>query len=313
MRTKYVASAPRGELCYELDLGRAFTRPFRTDAHFVQYTSPAKRRLNRDSGVVPTMSVIVIDVDCKHSHGTASATPEGWRSHMFCALSRLFADHPGGYWYETKGGGRIVYRLPAPQTITCYHDAQEWRRDYAVTLAHLENTYGIVGDQACSDWTRLFRLPHATRDGGTTPEQRWSYGSPNDIRALNIVPTTADLTLAKRSKAFEPARTVDYRPSGDGRGLLYHLLGNRGLLLRPWRNGAYIVKCPRHEQHSCGTAGDGSTVLYPPANGKPIGAVHCLHAGCANMTVRGWVDVFSLREVEEAREAAGMKGNKHEQ
>lgn len=226
---------------------------------------------------------------------------------MFCALSRLFADHPGGYWYETRGGGRIVYRLPAPQEITCYHDAQEWRRDYAVTLAHLEREYGIVGDQACSDWTRLFRLPHATRD--TQPEQRGSFGNPHAIGVLAITPTAEDLTLAKsRSKAFEPERRVDYRPSGDGRGLLYHLLGNRGLLLRPWRNGAYIVKCPRHEQHSCGKLGDGSTVLYPPASGKPFGAVHCLHAGCANVTVRGWLDQFSAREVEAAREAEGMKG-----
>ena len=301
MRDRYVKGHPHGERCYELPIGRALTRTYSTDAHFVQYTSDSHARLNRDSGVPATMHAIVFDVDCSHSHGTNEKTPNGWSAHIFCSLSRLFADHPDGYWYDTKGGGRIVYRLPCVQTIATPEDAVQWRQDYAVTLAYLERKYAIVADVACSDWTRLFRLPRATREGSKVPESRWTCGDLDSIGALSIEPTADDLALAKsRSKAFAVVNRLDYSPSGSSEGFLFRLMSNRGLIVRPWKNGAYIVECPRHELHSCGKVGDGSTVLYPPASGKRTGAIHCLHAGCSNLTLSDWLSEFSEQELKGA-------------
>lgn len=301
MRNRYVKSYPHGEACYDVTLAKALTRPFTTDAHFVQYTSPAKARLNRDSGVTATMHVIVFDVDCSHTHGTQEDTPGGWRARMFCALSALLKDHPGGYWYETRGGGRIVYRLPSASTIASADDAVEWRKDYAISLAYLARKYGIHADAACADWTRLFRLPRATREGNSQPETRWACGDVNNIDALKIEPTSEDLATARASsKAFDIVKQLDYRSNGDSKGLLFHLCRIRGLLIAERKN-AYVIKCPRHEQHSCGKVGDGSTMLYPPAAGKTAGAIHCLHAGCSNMSLKDWMSLFSEHEINEAR------------
>lgn len=60
--------------------------------------------------------------------------------------------------YSTRAGARFVYTLSRPVSPG---DAEE-------LLAGLIATYNEVGievDEACKDWTRLFRLPKVTRDG----------------------------------------------------------------------------------------------------------------------------------------------------
>ena len=135
------------------------------------------------------------------------------------------------------------------------------------------------------------------------------YGDPGDIGALTFVPDAADVEAAKKkSKAFSGATRLDFTASqGDGRGVLYHALRARGALVKPHGKGAFVIRCPRESHHSCGKTGDGSTLLYPPANGEHVGAIHCLHGHCSNLTTRDWMREFSKSELESADEAAGTR------
>ena len=40
-----------------------------------------------------------------------------------------------------------------------------WTATYEAWLRYLLSRFGIVGDDACANWTRLYRLPHVVRDG----------------------------------------------------------------------------------------------------------------------------------------------------
>ena len=73
------------------------------------------------------------------------------------------AAHPNPYYYETRGGGRIVYVQAEPTVLRSQADAIAWRQEYAIAVAHLARVFGIVADPACSDWQRHYRLPRATR------------------------------------------------------------------------------------------------------------------------------------------------------
>lgn len=308
LQNRYVRSWPRhiGGRAYELTIGAALTRAYTTDAHVVAYVSPIGRRLSRDAiarGVYPTMTSLFVDVDCADVHGSSEPAPETWRESLLDKIAALAVDHPNPYVYFTRGGARIVYGLEA-WTLTTAEDAREWSRSYAVLLAYLSRLYDIDGDPACHDWTRLFRAPRATREGGSSPEARPTWGDLQRIGTLTINATAADIERAMRaSKAWKSeARILDVQPcASNGVGLLYRLLAARGDILsaHPHVEHAWIVRCPREHHHSTGRTGDGSTVLYPPTSG--IGGLACLHAHCASMTLREWLGEFSEWEIETAR------------
>ncbi len=301
----------REERAYELPLSRALTRSYTTDAHFVQYTSPRRLRLNKGavSETEVCLGVIAFDVDCEPVHGTSEPAPDAWRCTEEAKLAALWEAHPGCFVYWTRGGYRIVYRLTSKVYIRTAEDAAQWRKEYFVACAHLERCFGIVADRACHQWTRLFRLPHATRDGSTAPEDRPTFGEPHDVGVLRIEATPDDVAAAESacSKAFGPVRKLDFTPCGaDGFGLLYHLLRARGSLIRQRSANAFDIRCPREHLHTCGATGNGSTWLYLPAAGHEVGAIHCLHGHCSNLDVRGWLQEFSREELDRARRDAGL-------
>lgn len=308
MRNKFARSWPAdGERIYAVDVGYGLLRSYKTDAHFVQYTSGHARRLSSaslEAGAVARMALIVLDVDCPLSHGGKAPTPDSWRAETLARALGMATAHPGMSYYETKGGCRIMYRLPCVAEISSRADAIQWSQDYAVTLAYINRRFGIVADKACADWQRCFRLPRATRDG--VRETRPMYGDPRDMGALTFTPDAADIAAAKSSsKAFTAVAQHDFSVSS-GEGILYHAVRNRGLLLRPRGRGIMIV-CPRAASHSCGRPGDTSTILYGAASGKSLGAIHCMHAGCAGMTPASWLKEFSDAELERARRDAGLR------
>jgi hypothetical protein len=313
MRNRYVVTWPKhaaGERVYTLPLSRALQRMYTTDAHFVQYTSDLERRLCRESigRASIQLGVIAFDVDCPDTHGSAEPAPEHWRAALREKVVSLSAACPDPFLYETKGGARIVYQLPQHKCIASAADARDWSRSYALALATLARRFQIAADPACGDWQRLFRLPRVTRDGKATPESWPMHGDPDHIGAFDLSPTQLDVELAAASKPFQPHTELEFTPpsSADGFGLLYHALRARGAIVREHSPSAYVIRCPRESEHSCGRPGDGSTLLYLAARGKEIGSINCLHGHCVGMSVRDWLRLFSDHELTAAREAAGI-------
>jgi hypothetical protein len=297
----------RGRRAFVIELGRALERPYASDAHFTVYATPNGRRLARGAleRVCVEMNAIVFDVDCDAVHGTPAPAPDAWRAGFVDLVGGLGKVHPDPFVYMTRGGARIVYRPDEPIVLCTQADAQEWSRQYAVAVAYLARRFGIVADPACKDWTRFYRLPHATREPGGKPERWPMHGDVSRIGALVIDSTTADVDAVRRTtNAFAPRRELDFEQcTTAGFGLLYHLLRARGAIVRPHTDGAFVVRCPREAAHSTGCTGDGSTLLYPPAHGKTVGAIACLHGHCAGMSVRDWLQLFSDQEREAAQRA----------
>lgn len=311
MRDRYVRGWPShedGERVYACSLETALTRDYSSDAHFAAYTAPMPRRLT--SGAVGcteiTMHMIVLDVDDPATHGTGEPASVEWREEQRARCDRLVGEHSGAFFYDTRGGYRCVYRLREPSAICDPQAAAKWRQEYAVIREYLLRRFDISIDPACSDWTRLFRLPHATRDRESGPEQRLTYGDPRNIGRLHVRAELCDLEAARAaSKAFRETRSYAFSGACDStQGLLFHALKARGDVLREHGTNAFVIRCPNHEAHSSGRTGDGSTVLYPPAPGEQVGAIHCLHAHCVGFTVRDWVRLFARSELEAAEHAA---------
>lgn len=200
-----------------LQLVDAFARSHAVDAHTVQYAAGpdehGRHRLTIAAlrrGVVPVMVVQLVDVDCVDAHKVGGEAGPEWRAAEAVKIARLRADHPGVVAYDTRGGYRLVALLREPVAITDAHAAARWRALVARRLAWLARAYDIVGDAACVDWTRLFRLPHATRakpDGtrGDAPERRPVHGAWADLGAWpDLTDDTRDADLATlRERGWE--------------------------------------------------------------------------------------------------------------
>jgi hypothetical protein len=298
---------------YVFDLGRTLARTYTTDAHFTAYQTSNGRRLSRealDHGVAVELGAFVFDVDCDATHGTPERPPEAWRRELRNKVSALAELHPGPYFYETRGGGRIVYAQPTPTPIRTHDDAKQWSRNYAVAVAYLARVAGIIADGACSDWQRFFRAPHATRERGGKPENWSVFGDPKRIGNLVIEPSHADLETAKRtSTLFREQRAREPSPLGvGGDGLFYHALRMRGHVGESAARGGWICVCPNSSAHSTNTDWTRSTIVVPPDPGHEIGLILCKHAHCwERFSVQQWLRMFSDSELEIARLAAGIK------
>jgi hypothetical protein len=308
MQTRYVLGFPRhekGEQVFVLPLARALTRIYRTDAHFAAYATPNGRRLVREAlDQTPiTMTCAVFDIDCDDVHGTTRSVPKAWRLELQKKLRDLADAHPDPYFYETRGGARIVYELAAPEVLRSQADAKRWAQDYVIAVAYLERMFGIVADRACADWQRLYRLPHATREPHGLPEQRNAIGNAHQIGVLAVEANAADLDAArKRSKAFAGQSALDFSCDPRvGNGVLFHVLAARGLIIRAHGSNSFVIRCPNEAAHTTGHAGDGSTVLYLPAAGKQFGAIHCMHGHCVGMRGVDWLGLFSPHERRAAK------------
>lgn len=179
--------------CVAHELGDALTREWPSDAHIAAYEAPPHaRRLTingeggrriYERGVTVRVGLLAVDVDDPVAHGAKPKIParDEWRAVERAKVARLLADHPGIVVYETRGGYRLLARLAVPHEITTRDDADAWARWYLRALGYLSRAFDVIGDPACIDWTRLYRLPHATRaklDGspGDAPERRPVYG-----------------------------------------------------------------------------------------------------------------------------------------
>ena len=187
------------------------------DAHTAAYSAPSvHRRLDKGapgqpidgSPLVVPVAFLFVDVD-----GPNHQADPAWRESEAAKITRALAELPGGFCFHSRGGYKLVWRLAQPFPITGPDDAARWRRHYWRALLSLSRRFAIEGDPACSDWTRLYRLPHATRDEGGRPEELPTEGDPELTPALAFEPDPADLALdlaeARRLDALHPATRDD--------------------------------------------------------------------------------------------------------
>lgn len=183
-------------------LSRILTMAHEGDAHLSAYSVPTvMHRLGTDPPAyarvedgVP-MCVLLFDVDCAAAHRATGGTSavradDAWWRALLARIERLDAAHPGAFAYRTRGGGRIVYRLPVPHVIVDAAGEVAWKRLYLSRLAYLARVFGIVADPSISDWPRAIRAPHVTRDDVFSRAETW--GDPRAIGELSYDPDAGD-------------------------------------------------------------------------------------------------------------------------
>jgi len=205
-------------------LGDALTRAWRSDAHFTAYHAPARaRRLSGADpkgravwtlGEAPRRGLLVVDVDHEDTHaankrrkaaGQSKLTvPDAWRAAERAKVDALRAAHPGVVMYETRGGYRLVARLACDHAIDSEAAKRAWRCWYLRQLGYLSRVFGIVGDPACDDWTRLYRLPRATRDPRGNPEDLPLVGDPQAVGAWDRAEDEGDVHELVRLATLHP-------------------------------------------------------------------------------------------------------------
>lgn len=187
-----------GARAERLELLDMLTKEFTTDAHYQPLDAPGSpiARLKHDSlpllSAPPRVVAFVVDVDGP-DHGRSAS----WDTELVERAKRL-PGRPFGYW--TRGGARFVWHLDEPAPIAT------WSAWYLDALTRITAVSGIVGDQACADWTRLYRAPHATRDG-VVQSLGWVCGHPAAIGTWSTpeVPR-GELLLAMRRVGFDNSK-----------------------------------------------------------------------------------------------------------
>lgn len=187
------------------------------DAHVSSYSVP---EIRHRLGTTPPayahrpvpMCVYHWDIDCAASHRAmggsgAVAADDTWWHATRAKIERLLAAHPGGFAYRTRGGAHIIYRLPVPHIIEDGAGEIAWKRLYLAALAYLAERFDLIGDPSISDWTRLVRLPHVTRDGRFNRAE--TLGRAHAVGAFDL-----DLDDAARRAGIDHARgLVDAIPA----------------------------------------------------------------------------------------------------
>ncbi len=153
----------------------AFEKPFNTDAHFISYypigigqgafprlNKPMVPKLRMQNGDI-VQSCLVLDYDNPDKTTWTRERLDQW----LLALNQIADDWPAAFtfnvFYTTRHGCRLVYVYDAPVPV----DIAEGKHRYMVQEFQRR---GMSFDPACSDWTRLFRLPYVMRDGTPTWE-----------------------------------------------------------------------------------------------------------------------------------------------
>jgi len=311
---------PEGGAASYLPFGEALTKRYTSDAHTAAYAVPSvARRLclaaaRELSDGVPMVRAL-FDIDAANSHassgGDGSPASDEWWAEQKQKIATLAVIHPGIFAYRTRGGARIASTIE-PFTIATATDATAWTARYHEWCGYLANRFGIDADPACSEWVRLFRLPHATRDGNAGPEELETIGNPFAIGTWDPLITDADrdhVPMVRRQKAARAtvARSSEPLSNYVGSGLFYYVLSARGWVGAQIEPGKLAVKCPNGARHTKGSDYDTSTILWLPGLGEEVGSIWCSHAHCQVLSLTDWLSLFGRDELERARRTAGIE------
>jgi len=200
-------------LCDEhVALSEALSRVWDQDAHLILYSvhdeddnqvfaraskrSPFAAELIQRGGAIKVW-ILVFDHDLPKAGGLKQEWTEEGLSEFVQGLAG--ADLPAPtYWYSTLHGSRFVYVLTEPVD---HLRAELLCRAIIAKFA----TAGIVLDDACTDWTRLFRLPRTIREdtGQVYETMLLGPGDPLDPGTITVDDSAA------RPEVFAEIRPYD--------------------------------------------------------------------------------------------------------
>jgi len=189
-----------------LELHDALTRVYSTEAHLVSYVVPgAKRqpRINKPGLATfdgfPEIGVFFADLD-NPDHG--DWTPALYQEAL-ARYERLQILQTAGI-YHTKHGARVVQPIVRPIPV---EQVEPYIARWYKELKHA----GLEPDEACKDWTRLFRLPNALHRGKPfrSPYIRLDRMQPIALEPMWEPPPTRASAKARVSVA--PLPRIDWR------------------------------------------------------------------------------------------------------
>ena len=151
-----------------ISLDDLLTREFAQDQHFCTYDMDGEafpRLLKgflpkaREAGLDVTTSYIVLDWDVPKKGKDKEGITEEWLGEF---LEKVYdAPAPFNQWaavYPTSNGTRLIYRLQNPIPV-------DLAEQYIAGIISMWADKGLEFDEACKDWTRIFRAPKVVRDG----------------------------------------------------------------------------------------------------------------------------------------------------
>lgn len=266
---RFAAGGDQGSRC---ELHGALRSPYSYDAHFTQYD--ADRRLVKAmiAEHPMVMTCVAFDFDAP-GHGSIEEHPE-----FAAVLEKL---PPGWVGYLTHGGFRCLTELQDPITIQTPQDWEEWRAMHAGMGVGLSEVLGAEFDPACSDPSRLFRLPNVVREGKNVyPEL---YGE--------LFPATSAFAWAP--VAVRAAVEVSDGLAGDSfLGAAFHTLGQ----VKMDDGEKLTVRCPWAHEHSDPSSDE--AVVYSDDTG--LGKFHCGHSHCKGRGTAEVIEAFSTLPVLKA-------------
>lgn len=151
-----------------VSLSDALADQYDYDAHVVAYRVLGEDRCPRinktgyqyltDNGGEVVAEIVLVDVD-NPGHATWHSLDE--IEETFQRVRSTVIGKNAGF-YATRHGYRLFWRLDKPVDVRFFESLTK----QLVVRLRFE---GIEADESCTDWTRLFRLPHATPEGDGRP------------------------------------------------------------------------------------------------------------------------------------------------
>jgi len=201
---------------------------YNTDAHFVPYFIEGESsapRINKSAikdrttgeladGRTMLYSALVFDVDMPSEVKDDEDAQADWADEQ-CDLIETLPDEwldTHGF-YATRGGYRLIWRLPAPLPPAAWDDYRQ--RMTAALTAH-----GIMVDPATKDLTRCYRLPRVVRDGVQQDHGHDFDGLANVLDLSTIpksVPSNKSVTDHSVFAGIEKAGPKKFKLSEGGR------------------------------------------------------------------------------------------------
>jgi hypothetical protein len=182
----------------------AWREDYPTDAHAVGYLVDGEDALPRltlrcapwleEQGAPVRMHWMLVDVD--------NPGHRPWDDDLLAETGDLLAELPWASsmgWYLTPGGYRLVWQIKDPVPVSIWAD---WRAMFHDAL----RSHGIEPDDACLDWTRLFRMPRALRPGHGQLDLEMDL---ENVGTLDWTPPREPLAGRRRSRRRTRTTPVD--------------------------------------------------------------------------------------------------------
>jgi hypothetical protein len=183
-----------------LPLSVALAEPWPCDVHISMYVSERQVRVTKAeaAGYELTFSFAAYDLDFD---GHRSRPTRGDFADLIRTLHLI--DIRPNLVYSTRGGARLAY------FIEPVHDPEWFEEHYASLMRRVSEPLRTAGcgyqmDEACRDWTRLFRSARITRPGDHGEVEEFGH----DIRIFHAQP----LDLANFHVRRKPPRP---KPAGN--------------------------------------------------------------------------------------------------